>query len=308
MFDEPDSDGDFAAYPSRFELFDQFQTGIRQHDPVRPVFVNTVAWIRADHQNRPWWIKWHQAGDLSCHDNYPVEQGSKLVSTLSGLHGIPETTSLGVEATGGEKPVWVILQAFGQAQGGRWRMPTARETRAMAYSALVHGATGLCWFQYDNLTGRQGGLWGISPQPRQTFTDPPQGLTADESTRQQITALWNTVAGINTEVSELTPFLLSPTDAQDYQVFVGGASVTATPIRTLLKKYGDRHLLIIVNVDHAELDVRIDLPQAFHGAKARRMFAAVGPTVADGRLEIRFAPTMWRCMSFPGTPTEIRLN
>lgn len=290
VFDEPDSDGKFAAYPSRFELFDQFKSGIRQHDPVRPVFVNTVAWIRADHQNRRWWIKWHQTGDLSCHDNYPVEQGSKVVSTLSGLHGIPETTSLGVEATDGTKPVWIILQSFGQAEGGRWRMPSARETRAMTYSALVHGATGLCWFEYDNLLARQAGNWGITPRPRQSFTDPPEGLTAGESTRQQIGSLWNTVAGINTEISELTPFLLSPTALEDYRVFVGGASVTATPIRTLLKKYGDRHLLIIVNVDHVELDVRVDLPPALHEAKARRMFNEDGPTVPNERLEIRFAP------------------
>lgn len=290
VFDEPDSDGNFAAYPSRFELFDQFQAGIRQHDPVRPVFVNTVAWIRADHQNRQWWIKWHQAGDLSCHDNYPVVLGSDVVPSFSELQGIPETTSLGVEATGGQKPVWVILQAFGQGEGGRWRMPTAREARVMAYSALVHGATGLCWFEYDNLLARQAGACGISPQPRETYTDPPQGLAADESTRQQINALWNVVADINTEVSELTPFLLSPTAAQDYQVFVGGASITATPIRTLLKKCGDRHLLIVVNVDHAELDVRIDLPPILLKTKARKLFAEAGPMVADGRLAIRFAP------------------
>jgi hypothetical protein len=68
------------------------------------------------------------------------------------------------------------------------------------------------------------------------------------------------VAGINTEISELTPFLLTPTAAQDYQVFVCGESVTATPIRTLRKKCGDLHLLIFINVDHARLDVRIDLP------------------------------------------------
>jgi len=290
VFDEPDSDGNFAAYPGRFNLFDQFKTGIRQHDLVRPVFVNTVAWIRADHQNRPWWIKWHQAGDLSCHDNYPVVRGSNVLPTFSELHGIPETTSLGVEATSGKKPVWVILQAFGQGEGGRWRMPSARETRTMAYSALVHGATGLCWFQYDNLTGRQGGLWGISPQPQPAFTNPPQGLKADESTRQQIKAFWNTVVGINAEVSKLTPFLLSPTAPLDYQVLVGGTSVTATPIRTLLKEYGDRHLLIIVNVDNAELDVRIALPQALRKARTRRLFGELGPTVAAGRVEIRFAP------------------
>ena len=86
------------------------------------------------------------------------------------------------------------------------------------------------------------------------------------------------------------PFLLSLTAAQDYQVFVGGASITATPIRTLLKKCGDRHLLIVVNVDHAELDVRIDLPPILLKTKTRRLFAEAGPIVADGRLEIRFAP------------------
>jgi hypothetical protein len=155
---------------------------------------------------------------------------------------------------------------------------------------LVHGATGPCWFEYDNLLARQAGAWGISPQPRETCTDPPQGLAADESSRQQIIALWNAVADINTEVSELTPYILSPTAAQDYQVFVGGASITATPIRTLLKKCGDRHLLIAVNVDHAEIDVRIDLPPILLKTKARKLFAEAGPTDADGRLEIRFAP------------------
>ena len=38
------------------------------------------------------------------------------------------------------KPIWVCLQAF---ESGSWLMPTRRQLRAEAYTALIHGATGI---------------------------------------------------------------------------------------------------------------------------------------------------------------------
>jgi len=173
VFDEPDNDGNLAAYPARFEAFGKFREGIRAHDPVRPIFVNTVAWIRAGHANRAWWIKWHQGGDLSCHDNYPIVHARTPTETLLDAQwgqSIPGTVALAVQSTSEQKPVWAILQAYRQLPWNRWRFPSPTESRCMAYAAVVHGATGLCWFSLDVDDVRRNAMgWGISPEPLPTF-------------------------------------------------------------------------------------------------------------------------------------------
>lgn len=263
VFDEPDSDGNFGAYPGRFEAYERYRAGIRAYDPVRPIFVNTVAWIHAGHANRPWWIKWHQAGDVSCHDNYPIVHAQTPTQSLLDPQwgqGLPETTSLAVEATGGRKPVWVILQAYGQPDG-RWRYPLPAEARCMAYTALVHGATGLCWFSLDvddvrvNATG-----WGIGPGPLASYNKGAKGVAADPEQLRRIAELWQMVAQVNHEVRQLAPFLYAPTATDRYRVLVSGDTGSETPVRTLLKRANGRQVLIAVNVDNAPLDLRLEFP------------------------------------------------
>jgi len=294
VFDEPDSDGNFAAYPGRFEAFERYRAGIRTPDPMRPIFVNTVAWIHAGHANRPWWVKWHQAGDVSCHDNYPIVHTQTPTRSLLDPEwgqGIPETTSLAVEATGGTKPIWVILQAYGQPDG-RWRYPSPIEARCMAYTALVHGATGLCWFTLDvndariNATG-----WGISPTPLATYNTQQKGVVATTDDLRRIQELWHEVARVNHEVRQLLPCLYAPTSPARYRVLVRGQALSDTPVRALLKSADGRRVLIAVNVDNMPLDLRVEFPPSMKVGGVRRLCDKAGRLpVSHSRFTDRIGP------------------
>ncbi|HET6455143.1 MAG TPA: beta-galactosidase, partial [Armatimonadota bacterium] len=55
----------------------------------------------------------------------------------------------------GERPLWVILQAFGKPNNS-WKIPTPEEIRAQVWLALAHGAKGIVYFIYQSTTGFQG--------------------------------------------------------------------------------------------------------------------------------------------------------
>ena len=53
----------------------------------------------------------------------------------------------------GDRPLWVILQAFGKPNA--WKVPTPEEIRAEVWLALAHGAKGIVYFLYQSTTGYQ---------------------------------------------------------------------------------------------------------------------------------------------------------
>jgi hypothetical protein len=55
----------------------------------------------------------------------------------------------------GERPLWVILQAFGKPNNS-WKIPTPEEIRAQVWFALAHGAKGIVYFIYQSTAGFQG--------------------------------------------------------------------------------------------------------------------------------------------------------
>ena len=140
VFDEPDSDGNFAAYPSRFELFDQFKTGIRQHDEVRPR-------LREHGRLDP-----HGSPEPPVVDQ--VAPGGRSQSCMTTTRWFSAATSSPVSQNCTVFPkrrVWAWRPPAERSPSGSssrlsvkarvdaGRMRTARETRVMAYSALVHG-------------------------------------------------------------------------------------------------------------------------------------------------------------------------
>lgn len=253
ILDEPEGDGNFSAYPARFEFFEDERTAIRLCDSVRPCFVNTTAWSTGS--NRDWWIDWHQTSDISCHDNYPYDTWkateTNRPATLSYSNGIPETVSLAVLVNNQNKPVWLIVQTF---EGSRWFWPTGDELRAMVYAGIVHGAAGITYFTYDNYVVR-GNLLGISPDPA---ADYGTGRVATAEELNKIASLWNDTAKINQELIDLEPWLLSPTSSIDYDVLIEGSPVSSNPIRCVLKSYQGKLRLIVVNIDRVSLSVRFD--------------------------------------------------
>jgi hypothetical protein len=128
----------------------------------------------------------------------------------------------------------------------------------MVYTAIIHGATAMDYFVLDNDIARTaGGLYGISPEPKEFYTKGP-GVTADAARLKKIKELWDTASGINKEIKDLIPWLLSPTSTANYNVYIRGESKTQTPIRTILKLWKNEYVLLAVNIDNATIDTRFE--------------------------------------------------
>eukprot|EP01052_Picozoa_sp_SAG31_P036822 SAG31_NODE_4651_length_3068_cov_1.991580_2_plen_449_part_00 len=74
-------------------------------------------------------------------------------------HAIDSITSY---APAAGKPVWVVLQAFGNAEVFR-RSPSSQEERAFTYLSIVHGASGVLYFARDGGLGSIAGPERIEP-------------------------------------------------------------------------------------------------------------------------------------------------
>lgn len=259
LYEEPtgtfwgsDMDGKFATFQKRMEE-------IKAIDKIHPVFNIDVPLIVPPHTS--WWVKWNTIGDVSAHDNYILKPG---VTSLSGPMGIAETVSLAVESNKEQKPVWFVVQAFENAGTGDfyWSMPNAREERAMVYSAIIHGATGIIYFSLDNWVTRLGGVVGIAAD---TVSDYPVNsdsrlITSPMQVNLSRT-LWNGVVKLNSELKSLKPIIFSPTSSQKYNVYLQGKSYSDSPIRCILKETNGQLTLITVNLDKRPLWVKYEFPR-----------------------------------------------
>lgn len=249
---------------AKFDQFLEYKRRIHAAAPGRAVFINDVPWIMAP--ATPWWTKWNTAGDVSCHDNYPILDRQRRARTIGGEkldNGIDRTVSLAVDVNQQRKPVWLIVGAFRVQGAGSFpfRFPTPMQLRAEVYAGLIHGATGIIYFCWDTYVCRDGHVIGMSPDPRVQYLEPGPGRPKPSPARPMDLAagksLWMAAAEINREIHELTPSLLSPTAVKvPLTVNVEGEAISDHPLRCLLKPHRDGgYVLLTVNLDDAVLNV-----------------------------------------------------
>jgi hypothetical protein len=99
------------------------------------------------------------------------------------VRSIGEALERANTATGGKKPLLPILQLF--TWRAKDRYPTPAELRCMAYLSLIHGANGIGYYSYNNITGKKG-----------------------TNIAKEQPELWQTVKQINSEIAEIHPWLL----------------------------------------------------------------------------------------------------
>ena len=250
---EPDTAGEI-----RLQQFVERRRQVRALSPGRAVF--TVNSPSISPPRTALWQAWAKAGDIVSFWKYPFFDPP--VRSLTGVRGLPEVTALAVEAGLARKPILYVAQAF-RGHSLEWFFPDPAAARAMAYTALVHGATGIVWFSLDSFVTRNDDVIGIHPEPaddygielpgrrQTTLMRPADGAHLQDSRR-----LWQTVREINGQLAELTPILLAKTARRSYALAIAGQSVSPTPIRTLLKPAGTGYVLIAVNVDAAPVTAR----------------------------------------------------
>ncbi|MGI6401769.1 MAG: hypothetical protein ACOX0A_06645 [Thermoguttaceae bacterium] len=152
-----------------------------------------------------------------------------------------------LEADDGPKAVWPIIQYF-QGWSGWRRFPTYQELRAMSYAAIASGANGITWYTY-------GGT--VEPEKEQ-FN---YGVT---STPER----WKNISTIATEIGELSPILLQPTEpeAQPRVRVMSGPEVNKfgePTVVCLFKTFERNGYLIAVNASPEEIVARFDFPTPY---------------------------------------------
>lgn len=243
----------------KHEEFLAFKAEINAAAPGRPVFVSDVPWVTAPATD--WWTTWNTAGDVVCHDNYPVMNRGHLPRTLGDPPGgIPTTVALAAAVNKEAKPNWLVVGAFSQRDHGDYpfRFPTPMQLRAQVYAGLIHGATGIVWFCWDTYVNRDSNVVGMSPAPRVAYLPGGPGQPKPSPVKPlelvESRASWLAATAINREIKELTPVLLSPTAPASvkYSLSTAGTPVTQAPVRCLLKPHADGgYVLLTVNVDDA---------------------------------------------------------
>ena len=99
------------------------------------------------------------------------------------VRSVGEAVERANTASGGRKPLLPILQLFTWQTKDRY--PTPAELRCMAYLSLIHGADGIGYYSYNNVTGKKG-----------------------TNIAKEQPALWQAVKQINNEIAEMCPLLL----------------------------------------------------------------------------------------------------
>ncbi|HEY7633938.1 MAG TPA: hypothetical protein VH763_00215 [Gemmatimonadales bacterium] len=241
--------GDSTLMGRRYQDFLSRFSAIKALDPNHPIFSLGTAWIPPD--SKEWWDRWSMAGDITAHDNYC------LLSTTTDFQSLATSVPLAVELNRERKPMWLTLQAFaGTAERKSGLvMPSPDELRGMAFTAIVHGATGLILFALDSKVTREGLVLGIAPETPTAYGAYSEA-TPTEADRSR--SLWAGAASLNAELTRLTPELLSPTAGLPYQVYYSGESHTQSPIRTMLKVRNGRYTLFVANIERETLGVRFE--------------------------------------------------
>lgn len=166
------------------------------------------------------------------------------------------------------RPVWALLPASARTGNGE-TLPEPAEAQAMAFAAVMAGATGLIWHGEDNYAARNAGMLGIAPAPQSDYgIQTGDGLPALKATPGDVAAsrrLWQAVMQLNRRIARLVPALLQPDAPDRYTVAIGMARQQTAPprLRSLLKPGSDGGLLLIVLNEGAQAeDIRIGFSRA----------------------------------------------
>lgn len=277
--DEPD----FCLSTSECsERLDQVRTIYAEHEAQTSEVFFLTAGPGLTTYDWPWWPEFIQAGDVASHCNYPGFWRLYLPT----VRRIADTVSQQTKIVGEAKPSWVVLGSMASE-----RFPTPTEMRAMAYTAIVHGATGIWQFIWDSFMARDGGIVGIRPDTPALYSETirPDAAVATQRQITESVALWNSLdssrGGLNAELKTLEPVIFAPTaDSSDrfwaYSVLVDHKPNRWSPIRTMLKTVGGEQYLIAVNMDNASVNAQFRFVQGI---------ASVDVMFENGRRIISYA-------------------
>lgn len=195
--------------------------------------------------------------DIFMVDPYPIGRGKSGTSFL--LTKVSDYVKRARIAVKDQKPVWVVLQAFGYQnennKGWGWeREPTYKEERCMTYLAIVHGAKGIFYYTYH------GSQYYIKDSPKH----------------------WSDLKRIVSELKELQPILLSP-DRLDSKIWIDNNSIHFS-----VKEVGGVKYIIAVNPTKKTYDVVFGGLSDISDMKV--LFESREVKIIDGTMKDYFSP------------------
>ncbi|MBE7062288.1 MAG: hypothetical protein E7390_00660 [Ruminococcaceae bacterium] len=213
---------------------------IRDTDDVHPVYIVDTADVKS-------LVKY---ADICAVDPYPK-------STENSGTRVAIDTANAVEAANGEKPVYVILQAFcyGDADGNGTHdyFPTWKEVRHMWYQALSKGAKAVGYYAFDD----------------------PFGETGDKETTIDETSLWDGMTEFSkSEMHKSYDFFQNSTLLEQYESEAENGTAWSVQLR---KKDGETFALILSKSSASQSQTTVQISPE----KIREVSLGDGESVTD---------------------------
>lgn len=203
----------------------------------------------------PYWELFITAGDVANHDNYPAwfKAGVPFKTTSYIATSVGHQTDALDEA----KPSWFTTQAFSKSGNG---FPTGDRVRAAVYTAVIHGATGIFYFAWDNFSFRPS-LVGVRPTVPLDYPEQATPASISSALASQAEQRWQDIASVNEELNELARPLLQRTSTVTYEVWVSRlGAFSESPVHSLLKSDDDAQYLLAVNMESSPVEVEFRFP------------------------------------------------
>jgi hypothetical protein len=214
----------FDENPKKPEIVAKHHQLIKMMDPNRPTFV------LSNEKTTEKYTEYLSGCDIFGIDCYPVNREPMI--------DVANRVDTMVQATKGSYPAWFVTQTFGwylyknpgvRDRGvqlspeklclGEDRPPTPEEIRCMSYMAIVHGATGLCYYYHKDIM-----------------------LSYDAETR------WAAVKKIARDIKDIAPILAAETVKIDPKLlYKNKMSADNLSVHWMAKRYQGKMYLILVN-------------------------------------------------------------
>ena len=225
---------------------------------------------KLDNKNRPIWMneatdcdlkfvrEYTDAVDIIGVDNYPVKETKRDVTVIGDI-----TKRWGIIGRN-KKAVFMVLQAFswnelGVYYGAKTAVyPSFKESRFMAYDAIVNGASGILY-------------WGSQHSKNELF------LTS--------------ILSLTNELDKLQPFLVEVDQTVKIDLIEAEHFVDDKGVRVTVKRHGDDWIIILVNEDNrSHFGVEISGLESLNGTNMKLLYGTEEYSVKHGELITRLMP------------------
>jgi hypothetical protein len=250
---------------------------VKREDPNHPLLV--VEWPGAADR----FSLWKGIGDIFATDLYPIPRERKY----GGLpnHDITQMRDYlaALRNAHGDRPMLLVLQAWAwePLKDGEKGYPTVRESRFMAYQAVIHGARGLFYY---------GQMHCMKPNTASGLAPTAKDAAGQKAEFEKCLALnrrfWDGHRGFFRELIQASKIFVLPPAGDRERI-----TTTEANIESATRKGPDGGVyLLSVNASDRERQATFQLPAGSKASEVRVLFEDRKLSVKDGAFTDSFRP------------------